>query len=97
MVLADLQLATIVTKILAVTEEAAVGLKKDEDWKAYATVHFDLAKCLHSLGVFGAQEKPIDPSVQRDQLQVEIAALVELELKKQRRAAETLQMHREGG
>ena len=95
--LADLQLSTIVTKILTATDEAAVGLRKEEDWKAYASVHFDMAKVLHSLGVFGAQEKPIDPSVAHDQMAQEIEAMVQLRLKEERRKAETLQMQRGGG
>lgn len=96
MVLADLQLSTVVTQILDATKKAAAGLEKDEDWKAYASVHFDMAKVLQGLGVFGAQEKPIDPTIDRDQMQEEIRAMVALELKKQKREAELLQMQRGG-
>lgn len=95
--LANLQLETIVTKLLAAAEEAAAGLKKEEDWKAFWGVHHDLARVLHGLGLFGAQEKPIEPSIVRDQISQEVEAMVQLRLKQQRRDAELLQMHRDGG
>ena len=93
MILADLQLSTVVTNLIAAASKATAALEKAEDWKAYWAVNYDLVKALQGLGVFGAQEKPIDPSELRDQQQQEIKALVELQLKKERRAGEMLQMH----
>ena len=94
MILSDLQLSTVVTNLLGAAEKATTALEEAKDWKAFWAVHYDLVKALQGLGVFGAQEKPIDPSELRDQQQQEIAALLDLERKKRERA---LQMHREGG
>ncbi|HKO91867.1 MAG TPA: hypothetical protein VJU61_11975 [Polyangiaceae bacterium] len=97
MTLADLALDTVVRRLVAAADKASAKLEEDEDWKAYWSVEHDLVSQLHKLGVFGAVEKPIDPTLQRDQMQQEIASLVALELKKQKREAEMLQMQRGSG
>jgi hypothetical protein len=96
-VLADLQLETVVTDLIAAARKAAAALEKAEDWKAYWAVNYDLVKALQGLGVFGMQEKPIDPSLMRDQQQQEIDAMVQLELKRRARQDEMLQAHHPGG
>ena len=95
--LADLQLETVVTDLIAAARKAAAALEKAEDWKAYWAVNYDLVKALQGLGVFGMQEKPIDPSLMRDQQQQEIDAMVQLELKRRARQDEMLQAHHPGG
>lgn len=95
--LADLNLETVVTDLIAAARKAAAGLEKEEDWKAFWGVHYDLVRALQGLNVFGMQEKPIDPSVVRDQQQQEIEALVQLELKRRARRDEMLQVHHPDG
>lgn len=97
MVLANLQLETVVTNLLEAADKACKGLEKEEDWKAYWSVNYDLVRALQGLDLFGKQEKPIEPSVMRDQVQIEVAALVDLELKRRKREEEMLQMHRGAG
>lgn len=95
--LADLQLETVVKNLLDAADRCTKALEADKDWKASWAVHYDLVKALQGLGVFGAQEKPIDPSALRDQQQAEVNAMVELELKRRQRESELLQMHRDDG
>lgn len=97
MILADLQLSTVVTNLIAAAGKATAALEKDGDWKAYWAVNYDLVKALQGLGVFGAQEKPIDPSELRDQVQEEVDAILDLERKRREREAEMLQMRQPEG
>ncbi len=53
MVLANLQLETVVTDLLDAAKKASDGLEAESDWKAYWAVHYDLVKALQGLGVFG--------------------------------------------
>lgn len=90
--LADLQLSTVVTELIAAARKAAAALEEAKDWKAFWAVNYDLVKALQGLGVFGAQEKPIDPSEMQDQRQAELEALLDLERKQQKRRDEMLQL-----
>lgn len=97
MSLADLALDTVVRRLVAAADKASKALEDDKDWKAYWSVEHDLVTQLHRLGVFGAAEKPIDPTETVDQTRAEVDAMVQLELKKVQRADEMLQMQHGGG
>lgn len=97
MTLADLSLDSVVRRLVAAADKASQALEKDKDWKAYWSVEHDLVSQLHRLGVFGAAEKPIDPTAQLDETRTEVQALVQLEEKRRARELEMLQMHRDGG
>lgn len=96
MSLADLSLDSVVRRLVAAADKASAELEKDKDWKAYWTVEHDLVSQLHKLNVFGAMEKPIDPTEALDQTRTEVQALVQLEEKRRAREREMLQMHRDG-
>lgn len=97
MSLADLALDTVVRRLLAAADKASKALEDDKDWKAYWSVEHDFVAMLHKLNVFGAQEKPIDPTATLDETRAEIEKLVQLELKKALRAHEMLQVQQPGG
>lgn len=97
MSLADLSLDSVVRRLVAAADKASAALETEKDWKAYWSVEHDLVSQLHKLSVFGAAEKPIDPTAQQDETRAEVAALVQLELKKEMRRLEMLQMQQGGG
>lgn len=97
MSLADLSLDSVVRRLLKAADLSSKKLEEAEDWKAFWSVEHDLVSQLHKLNVFGASEKPIDPTATIDETRAEIEALVKLELKKEIRKLEMLQMQREGG
>lgn len=97
MKLLDLDIATVVQRLIAAADKASKALEESEDWKAYWSVEHDLVSQLHRLSVFGAHQEPIDPTAERDRMQIEIDAMVDLALKKRLREQEMLQMQRDGG
>ena len=96
MTLADLSLDSVVRLLVKAHEQVSSELEKDKDWKALWSVTHDFVLDLHKLGVFGAVEKPIDPTEQQDRAQVEVQAIVDLAKKQARREAELSQMQQGG-
>jgi hypothetical protein len=88
---ANIRLNTLAGHVQLAAERAQEGLMKQEEWKAYFAVTKDLVAILQSLGIVDSAVRRVEVTHNvnfGEQQKAEVDAMVQLELKKQKRIEE---------